>query len=136
MWGVNLTLPLSYFKKNLFNINITLYNWALMRMCFFFSKVIGRPTTSLNMSSLLLKILPKFSVNYFDIFNFKGCVRYIFASLFLGQNKSTCQIKRKMFFISLQNLFSFLRKSNFRILHFEISWHHQIPKHKTRNTFH
>ena len=43
---------------------------------------------------------------------------------------------RKMVFISLQNLFSFLRKSNFRILHFQISWRHQIPKHKTRNTFH
>ena len=41
-----------------------------------------------------------------------------------------------MFFISLQKLFSFSRKSSFRILHFEFSWHHQIPKHKTRNTFH
>ena len=42
-----------------------------------------------------------------------------------------------MFFISLQNLFSFSRKSNFRILHFQISWCHQhMFKHKTRNTFH
>ena len=42
----------------------------------------------------------------------------------------------KMLFISLQKLFSFSRKSNFRILHFQILWRHQMPKHKTRNTFH
>ena len=42
----------------------------------------------------------------------------------------------KVFFISLQKLFSFSRKSNFRILNFQISWRHQMPKHKTRNTFH
>ena len=42
----------------------------------------------------------------------------------------------KTFFISLQKLFSFWRKSNFRILDFQISWRHQMPKHKTRNTFH
>ena len=41
-----------------------------------------------------------------------------------------------MFLISLQNLFSFSRKSNFRILYFQMSWRHQMPKHKTRNTFH
>ena len=41
-----------------------------------------------------------------------------------------------MFFISLQKLFLFSRKSNFRILHFQISWRHQMHKHKTRNTFH
>ena len=38
------------------------------------------------------------------------------------------------FFISLQKLFSFLRKSNFRISDFQISWFHQMPKHKTRIT--
>ena len=36
-----------------------------------------------------------------------------------------------MFFISRQKLFSFSRKSNIRILHFQISWRPQIPKHKT-----
>ena len=41
----------------------------------------------------------------------------------------------KMFFISLQKLFLFLRKSNFSILDIQISWRHQMPKHKTRNTF-
>ena len=54
---------------------------------------------------------------------------------FLSLNESTCQSKKK-FFISLQKLFSFSRKSNFRILHFQISWCHQMPKHKTRNTLH
>ena len=41
----------------------------------------------------------------------------------------------KMFFNSPQKLFSFPRKSDFRILDFQISWHHQMPLHKTRNTF-
>ena len=54
---------------------------------------------------------------------------------FLSLNESTFQT-RKMFFIWLQKLFPFSRKSNFRILHFQISWRHQMPKHKTRNAFH
>ena len=41
----------------------------------------------------------------------------------------------KMVFISLQKPFSFLRKSNFSISDFQISWHYQMCKHKTRNTF-
>ena len=40
-----------------------------------------------------------------------------------------------MFFISLQKLFSFSWKSNFRILDIQVSWHHQMPKHKIRNIF-
>ena len=42
----------------------------------------------------------------------------------------------KMLFISLQKLFSVSKKSNFRILRFQISWRHQMPKHTRRNTFH
>ena len=54
---------------------------------------------------------------------------------FLSLKESTCKT-RKNVFNSLQTLFSFSRKSNFRILHFQISWRHQMPKHKTRSTFH
>ena len=71
----------------------------------------------------------------FKFLHLKGCVRYIFASLFLDLDLALVKW-RKMFFISHQNLFSFLRKSNFRILHFQISWHHQMPKHERRNTIH
>ena len=39
---------------------------------------------------------------------------------FLDLNESTCQT-RENDFISLQKLFTFSRKSNFRILHFQIS---------------
>ena len=42
---------------------------------------------------------------------------------------------RKMVLISLQKLFSFSRKSKFRILAIQISWYYQMPKHKTKNTF-
>ena len=55
---------------------------------------------------------------------------------FLSLNESTCETKKNVFFFSFQKLFSFSRKSNFRILHFQISWCHQMPKHKTRNRFH
>ena len=41
----------------------------------------------------------------------------------------------KMFFILFQKLFSFSRKSMFRNLDIQISWRHEVPKHKTRNTF-
>ena len=41
----------------------------------------------------------------------------------------------KMFFISLQKLFSFSRKPKFKILDIKISQPHQMSKRKTRNTF-
>ena len=41
----------------------------------------------------------------------------------------------KMFFISLQKLFPFSRKSTFSILVIQISWRHKMPEYKTRNTF-
>ena len=65
----------------------------------------------------------------------KGYVRHIFASLFFKSKQGLVKLG-KMFFISLQKPFSFSTESIFRILHFQISWHHQMSKHKTRNTFH
>ena len=41
----------------------------------------------------------------------------------------------KMFFISLQKLFSFSRKLKFRISDIQISWQHQMPKHKKEMHF-
>ena len=71
-----------------------------------------------------------FLLNYLLILGFKGCVSYILYIL------ATALVKLgKMSFISFQKLFSFLRKSKFRILDIPISWRYQIPKHKTRNTF-
>ena len=40
-----------------------------------------------------------------------------------------------MFFTSLQKLVLFSRKLKTKILDIQISWCHQVPKHKTRNTF-
>ena len=34
-----------------------------------------------------------------------GCVCYIFASLFLGLNESTCQIKKNVFYFTSKPLF-------------------------------
>ena len=41
----------------------------------------------------------------------------------------------KVFLISLQELFSLTRKSNFNILDIQVSWRHQVPKIKKRITF-
>ena len=51
----------------------------------------------------------------------KGCVRYIFTSLFFKSKTRALAKLGKMFFISFQKLFSFSRKSNFSILDFQIS---------------
>ena len=64
----------------------------------------------------------------------KGCVCYICASLFFESKRKHLSNYEKCF--SLQKLFSFSRKSNFRILLFQISWRHQMSNYKTRNTFH
>ena len=83
---------------------------------------------------LVLHLLPLLNTwLIMKCWHLNGCVCYIFASLFF---KSTALVKqKKKFFISLQKLFLFLRKSNFRILDIQISWYHQMPMHKTRNTF-
>ena len=47
---------------------------------------------------------------------------------FVSLKGTTCALG-KMFFISLQKLFSFSRKSKLRILDTQISWRHQMPKH-------
>ena len=65
----------------------------------------------------------------------KGCVHYIFVNFFFKSKREHLWNKEKMFFSSLQKLFPFSRKSNFRILDFQITWRHQMPKHKTRNIF-
>ena len=54
---------------------------------------------------------------------------------FLRLNESNCQTSKNVFYFSSKAPFV-LKKSNFRILHFQILWRHQMPKHKTRNTFH
>ena len=53
---------------------------------------------------------------------------------FLSLNESTCQIRKNVFYFTLKTLL-FSRKSNFRILHFQVLWRHEMPKHNTRNTF-
>ena len=47
----------------------------------------------------------------------KGCVRYIFASLFLGLNETTCQMKKN--FLSWEN----------QILEFRIFKFHDVIKY-------
>ena len=55
-------------------------------------------------------------------FNFKNFKKFQFQ-------------KFQKFFLSIQKLFSFLRKLKFKILDIQISWRHQMPKYKTRNMF-
>ena len=46
---------------------------------------------------------------------------------FLSLKETTCQTRKKLLLFS--------RKSEFRTLDVQISWCHQMPKHKNRNTF-
>ena len=62
---------------------------------------------------------------------FKGCVRYIFTSLFLSVKHSTCETRNNAFYFTSKAL-SVLEKK-FSILDIQISWGHQMPEHKTRN---
>ena len=64
---------------------------------------------------------------------FKGCVCYIFASLFGVSKREHLQNNEKCFLISFQKLFS--SWDNFKFSDIQISWHHQMPKYETRNTF-
>ena len=50
----------------------------------------------------------------------KGCVRYVFASLFLSLKQSTRETRKNVFYFTLK-LFLFRRKSNFRILDIQVS---------------
>ena len=54
---------------------------------------------------------------------------------FLSLNETTFQTRKNVFYFTSKAL-SFSRKSNFKILYFQISWCHQMPMRKTRNTFH
>ena len=60
------------------------------------------------------------------------CLKDVFATFLLVYFLTLNELGKlgKMFFISLQKFYSF-SKSNFRILHFQISWRHEKPKHKT-----
>ena len=68
------------------------------------------------------------------LYLFKGCVCYIFASLFFQSKRALVKLG-EMFSISLQKHFLLSRKSNFRILDIQISQYHLMPQHKTRDTF-
>ena len=57
-----------------------------------------------------------------------------FLVVFFKVNKET--FMKLVLFISFQKLFSFSRNSNFRILDIEVSKSHQMPNHKSGNTFH
>ena len=79
---------------------------------------------------------PVHILNFFPILLLSLKVVFATFSLvcFLCLKESTWET-RKNVFISLQKLFLFSGKSNFRILDIQISWCHQMSKYETRNTF-
>ena len=71
-----------------------------------------------------------------NLASLKVCVCYICAGLFLSSlNESTCQTRKNVFYFTSKAPFLKIFKS-FKILHYQISWCHQIFNHKTRSTFH
>ena len=68
---------------------------------------------------------------------FKGCVRYILASLFYMSKREHLWNKENVFCFTLKARFVleiFKFKPTFNQV-IQISWRHQMPKHETRNTF-
>ena len=66
---------------------------------------------------------------------FKGCVRYTFASCFSNLKETTSETWKNAFYFASKVLAVLKKRINFRILDIQISWRHQMTKHKTRNTF-
>ena len=54
---------------------------------------------------------------------------------FLSLKGSTCKTGKCFILFYFEKFLLFSRKSKFRILDIKISWNHQMPKYKTRNTF-
>ena len=66
---------------------------------------------------------------------FKGCVRYIFASLFCVSKREHFRNKEKYFLFHFKSSFhSWDNQVLIKFLDIQISWHHQMPKHETQNT--
>ena len=75
---------------------------------------------------------------YFSIWNVESNLKALSAAFLLVLNSrlkgSTWETCKNVFYFT-SKLFSFSRTSNFSILDIRISWRHQMPKHKTRDTF-
>ena len=70
--------------------------------------------------NIILVYQQKLKIIYNRKYFLKGSVRYIFASLFLGLNECTCQLKKNVFYFTSKPIFV-LKKIKFRILRFQIS---------------
>ena len=64
----------------------------------------------------------------------KGCVRYIFASLFGMSRRDHLPDKEKCFLFHFKSSSRSWDNQLFNILDIQVSWRHQMPKHETRNT--
>ena len=77
-------------------------------------------------------------INSFSCFFWKrleSCIRFIFASLLFKYAGEHLWKKEKRFFYFILKALFINKKINFRISDIQIPWRHQMPKHKTRNTF-
>ena len=75
-----------------------------------------------------------FFVKFTPVLFVEGCVSHIFASFFCMSKREHLWNKKKSFLFHFKS--SFCSWDN-QILAWDIhiSWRHQMPKHKTRNTF-
>ena len=64
----------------------------------------------------------------------KGCVHYIFASLFFMSKREHFVNKKKCFHFTSKVLFV-LEIIKFNFSDIQMSWRHQMSKHETRNIF-
>ena len=64
----------------------------------------------------------------------KGCIPYIFASLFCMSKREHLRNKEKCFLFHFKSSSRSWDNQLFNILDIQVSWRHQMPKHETRNT--
>ena len=81
------------------------------------------------------KILIAFDDMIVDILSNKN-LKVVYSTYlllcFLSLDQSTCETRKNIVYFTSKS--SFHSRENW-ILDFQISWHHQMPKHKIRNTF-
>ena len=114
----------------------------------YFNKIIKRSETSFqspalkqkhvrNVCHTAHKYLTKFHSDSTKWLSVRLCTKWLWVRVLLQSLKQERALVKlgKMYFISLQKLFLLQRKSNFKILDYQISWSYQMSKHKTRNSF-
>ena len=94
-------LVLDYNKANVEGIKKSIESESVTWELMFSDKTVHKQVSIFNQT--LINIFSNFTSN--KLVTFKGCVHYIFASLFLRLNEGTSQTRENAFYFNLKALF-------------------------------